>query len=510
MSERPQNIECLRVRVMKSFDLFGTLVVGRNPAIRDGDQDSHFPIAENVAKVRRGDLIISDFYHPEKAQRLLKEVAGLDNDLIVTEDGKATAKVWERLQACGQTPELHTGDDPITDYASPHNHGIRCELTALAKFSALEMQMAECGFPGLAQLMREARLSTWNADETLRSFQLFQAQVNLPFLFLASILVYRRILHLGCRRLLLSSRDCWLWFKLFSAFAEHHLPGAYDVIYFHTSRLTRYFPSENYERYVARLLAEPALVVDLCGFGTSLARLIGDRAETLLLVGYEGCPIPHLIHGWMNEVTNFARHPMIADVDESGNPIHTNPLGIDWTAIPELAVMHAAFLCGVSAVAQHDFSRDFACPDSQVDVGLRMIFSHFDDFNVALGTLTRFRVEEAQATAELINARGGQGIVVSPIRQSKFGIPTAETRPRTCTNILPSCGRTRAAISWKSACAAGCRRRHSFSALNRTVGICLAWTKHGNAANSLTIHCGRSFVAIAKIVLPFLFPPAPP
>lgn len=397
---------------MKSFDLFGTLICGRNPAIRDGDQNGHFPIAENIAKVQPSDLIISDYYDADKAQRLLKEIAGLDNALMVSHDGKATGAVWQKLQSCGQVPELHIGDDQITDFASPKTHGVRAELTTLAQLTDLETEMQRRGFTGLAALMREARLRSWQADKTMRQLQLFQTQINLPFLFLASILVHRRMA--GRKQLLMSSRDCWLWLQLFSALRERHLPGDYETKYFLTSRLTRYSPSESYIRYCKRIMKLPALAVDLCGFGRSLFALLGsDEVDLLLMVGYDPCFVDCLIPGWLNETTNFARHPMVADVDEVGNPIYANPLNVDWEAIPELAVMHEAFLGAVAAVPHHDFSRDLAFPDHDVNVALRSVFGHFDDYVQALSVLTPFRVAEAQATAELLAARGlTEGVVV--------------------------------------------------------------------------------------------------
>jgi hypothetical protein len=407
---------------VRSFDLFGTLCAGRNPAVRDGDQESHLPIAENVARVRRGDLVISDYYDAEKAQRILKEVCGLDNDLIVTHDGKAGGAVWQRLQACGQTPELHIGDDPLTDLASPLSHGVKAELAILATFTMLETEMQSRGFPGLARLMRESRLATWHEEKTFRDLQRFQSQVNLPFLFLASILVSR--MAGNCKQILMSARDCYLWEYLFRTIC-HHCEIALDVKYFYTSRLTRYFPSDTYLRYLNELLSVPSLVVDLCGFGTSLKLAIRGRANILLLVGYENCVVPHLISGWMNEATNFAQHPMVADV-EMGHPkigCHTgealwqpvtvNPLGVDWEAIPELQVMHKAFFQGVRAVREYDFSKDMEQSTEDVQAALVSIFGHMDDYVQALGTLTAFRVDEARATAALINARGCvEGVVV--------------------------------------------------------------------------------------------------
>ena len=393
---------------MRSFDLFATLCAGRNPSIRDGDQDGHFPIRENIAKVTSQDLVISDYYDTDKADRILNDVCGLRNTLLVSPDGKATGETWKILVNAGQTPTLHLGDDAHTDYVVPRSHGINCELTTLAKLSPIENEMTGLGFPGLAALMREARLATWHEDKNLRELQLFQTQANLPFLFLASILVRRRAKE---RMVMMSSRDCWLWMNIYDALFEFGR-------YFYTSRLTRFFPSREYSLYLDRILEGHPLIVDLCGFGTSLKKSIGDRAECILLVGYNPCEVDFLIPGWMNEVTNFARHPMIADVtaENQGDlwqPVYANPLNIDWEAIPELRAMHEAFLYAVGVVKHHDFTHDFERNDDEVRAALLAAFGHFDDYVDPLSVLTEFRRNEAQATCDLILSRGlVEGVIV--------------------------------------------------------------------------------------------------
>jgi hypothetical protein len=218
-------------------------------------------------------------------------------------------------------------------------------------------------------------------------------------------------------RLLMSARDCWLWWRLYSQllFCGNFPDSSYHIKYFLTSRLTRYFPSDNYKRYLREQCSVPTLIVDLCGFGRSLLRLCEDapNSEPLLLVGYDGYLVPCLFPGWLNETTNFARHPMVADVDGQGDAVYVNPLGVDLEKIPELAVMHETFLRGVSAVPDHDFAKDMQQSTKGVHVALESIFGHMDDYVQALGTLTAFRVDEARATADLINSRGCvEGIVV--------------------------------------------------------------------------------------------------
>jgi hypothetical protein len=357
-------------------------------------------VVQNIARVRSSDVIVSDFYDAAKAERILHTVVGINNEIHVSQDGKHSGAAWALFQKQGRIPQLHIGDDPVTDWAAPMQRGIPCELTTVATPTEKERRVEDLGFRDLAHLMRETRLATWHEEPRLRALQLFQAQCNLPFLFLASIELVRRLGNR--RRILMSSRDCWLWLQLF----EKMVPILHvdcEVRYFYTSRMTRYWPSENYLVYLKDALSVPAVVVDLCGFGYSLSLSLPDAEnKALLLVGYDPCHVPHIIDGWLNEVTNFARHPMIADVDRE----------VDW-AIPELQAMHGTFLYGVSCLGNYDFSRDMSQSTVNVYAALLEIFSWMDDWLDPLSVLTEFRVAEAKATAELINAKGNpEGMVV--------------------------------------------------------------------------------------------------
>src|SRR5258707_927221 len=142
---------------MRTYDLFNTLATSRT-GVGTGEVavEEHILIAENLAKVQPEDVIVSDYHTPAKAERILREVCRLSNKLIVTEDGKATGKVWAGLNSEG-----HLGDNQHCDVASPRAHGIPAQLTTLADLTPLEKA---CGEVGL--VMREARLRTWSPDPT--------------------------------------------------------------------------------------------------------------------------------------------------------------------------------------------------------------------------------------------------------------------------------------------------------------------------------------------------------
>ena len=272
-----------------------------------------------------------------------------------------------------------------------------------------EQQISDAGFPGLSKLMREARLATWHEDPAMRQLQLFQIQSNLPLLFFGSILLDRRLI--GFDRVLMSSRDCWLWVQLLRAL-QPTLKAKYDIVYFYTSRLTRYWPSKDYRKYVDDLLSVKSLVVDLCGFGSSLKALV-PNAQILLLIGYENCVVESMIRGWIDEASNFARHPMVADIKNTGEPIYANPTGADWAAIPEIWVMHEAFLQAVKCVTNHDFSMDLSQDSDIIRTMLHdTLYKYYDC--PELQRLSEFRIKEAIMTEGLVASRGPRpdGLIV--------------------------------------------------------------------------------------------------
>ncbi|MGD0220601.1 MAG: hypothetical protein ABSC73_09140, partial [Acidimicrobiales bacterium] len=73
---------------MRTWDLFDTLAAGRVIGPPAGEQEHHFKLAENVARVEKGDLVVSDYYDPKKAMGVLRKVCGLQNELLVTASGK--------------------------------------------------------------------------------------------------------------------------------------------------------------------------------------------------------------------------------------------------------------------------------------------------------------------------------------------------------------------------------------------------------------------------------------
>lgn len=286
---------------MNSFDLFNTLIACKNGSERAGDVpiEHLIPILENIAKVKQGDLIISDFYDASKALYILRNICKLDNELICTEDGKATGKVWESMVK----PIHHLGDNEQIDVITPRRYGIETTLSSLWELTQDEKMLGHTGL-----IMRQARLTSWHENGEYRGLQLHQIERNFPFLLKVATILNNKMKE-GYNRLLLCSRDCYLLHQLMMRL----FPTCnYAMEYFYNNRLMRYNPSEEYLKYAKPLIPdEKTLIVDMCGSGWSLKTFCDAHSGTPLLIVSHKTNTPSLIEGIMFEISNPAPHASI-------------------------------------------------------------------------------------------------------------------------------------------------------------------------------------------------------
>jgi FkbM family methyltransferase len=237
----------------------------------DAELDQVIPIAENLARVTDGDLLLSDMYLPTNVIRALLEKAGLDRrvGLMISTDGKHSGRIWPQALAKFAIGR-HLGDNPVADVAMPRRSGIASELSRLAEPSLVERWCLVNGLRGLGELVRAARLRIVTPDPLARRLLWVQTQYNFPILLLASVALHRHATATGATRLLFSSRDCFLWRSLYSAL----FPDGITTEYFYTSRRIRVEPSPAYRDYARSLLGPASILIDLCGTGWSSALLL--------------------------------------------------------------------------------------------------------------------------------------------------------------------------------------------------------------------------------------------
>jgi hypothetical protein len=233
------------------------------------------PIAENCSRVQPDDLLISDMYLPMAfIKKVISEKCGLHfNPVYLSSHGKISGEVWKTIKE-HYTILNHLGNNQKSDVDGPKSYDIPAEKTDAFKFTKIESYLMSEELGALARFVRAKRLAFWTKNDQARKLGSAQIEVNFPFLFTATLLLIRYSHHNKWKRILFSARDCYLWYRLFCEIAT--IVGL-DVTatYFLTSRIARAFPSRDYLRYFEHSHSgAPAVVVDICGTGWSLKRLL--------------------------------------------------------------------------------------------------------------------------------------------------------------------------------------------------------------------------------------------
>jgi hypothetical protein len=354
-----------------------------------------YPIREHCAEVRAGDLIISDMYLPEYFLRqIVTDICNLPFvPLLLSSHGKRSGAVWKKLEPYFAI-KLHLGDNYITDFVSPKQHNVEARQTTISHQTPKEKSLADHRFQWVANIVREARLSTWNPVDECRAAQLAQAEHNFPLLFLATLFLLKMADEKRWDVILFSSRDCYLWSKLFNVIARATGSGI-EGKYFYTSRVAKANPSRTYVEYFNAVRGgRRSVIVDVCGTGWSSRRLIeqssGPPTDIFLIHRVQNpslekryeqigtvsnkVAVYHLLTDGDNnvlEMLNCARHPMVQDVvAQSGqfvplfsNLEHCEQLGsvID---VSHDAFMHAASLA--ARISRPEYNRMLQVLDRKI------------------------------------------------------------------------------------------------------------------------------------------------
>lgn len=237
------------------------------------------PIRCNLRKVRDGDLLITDMYLDAAFIEQLLRRAGLRKHVVIYQStaGKGTGEVWRKLRA-HELDLLHTGDNPHSDERMPAAQNFDTVLSQCAPLSPSEQFLADHGLTGTALTSRILRLALDDDDPVASGLLHAQAAYNVPLLILASLYLHRHLKTHPVDNVLFSSRDCKGWRMIFDLLrdvgvAPDPRPKTH---YFYSSRLARSSHSSSYLDYVRALAPARTLIVDLCGTGLSLARLVAD------------------------------------------------------------------------------------------------------------------------------------------------------------------------------------------------------------------------------------------
>lgn len=353
-------------------------------------------IPEMMAKIKPEDIIVSDMYLSEQR---LRELSGLKNRMFLSNQGKLDGTIWPKVQAEYSVID-HTGDNPYSDVYSPQQYGIPSILCVVGEFTDEEMALSLV-FPNLAKAMREARLSTWHEDPMMRQRQLSQIEANFPLLFLASLLLDRKM---EDERVLMCSRDCYLWMMV-QVFVGDMLKSKYKVEYFNISRLCQLNPYPKYVNYVNQRL-DNAVIVDIGGTGRSTTELLKStiRPDTpiIFLYHYVGFVSPH-ISSLMDHVdnadlerVNTAPYSMIGP----GGQGTFNPCHIPWDNLSETQVQYEAFEDTMWAMSKYPLDKP---SDEQLKEGIHQCCQALKKYDACQEYANAYRLAEEPEVKKLLD-----------------------------------------------------------------------------------------------------------
>lgn len=316
-----------------------------------------FPIAANVARVRPGDLVVTDTYFSEGQIRELADRIGLPKDLevVATYGGKHHGTVWQRLPLADI--ERHVGDNLHADVRQARAAGLVAEHFRAGDETAAERWLETRGWWEAAGAARAARLQNPHPPESpAAAIWAGAASALVPFLYVAAAAVHDYAIREGYRRVLVISRDTLLLGKMLAA-----VYGDLEVGDFHASRETFVQPSASFVEYARRQATPGTLFVDLHGSGHSLGQFVqatGLRLPCLIvcrfhkpLAGHELvdglCKAKSINHGTSLEVMNYHDEGRVVDVID-GRPVR-QPLEYDAELV---AIQQAAAAAGIAAATR--------------------------------------------------------------------------------------------------------------------------------------------------------------
>lgn len=336
------------------------------------------PIAENIRRVRDGDIVVSDMYLPTEVLNQMLAKAGLRKnvEIFVSAHGKRSGTIWKEIRRRYHIAG-HLGDSAHSDFRSAALRAIPPQMTKASRFSDAERTLSDMGLTELALVARHARLSLWHDDWLMRRLQRLQADSNFPLLLLASLRLMEVIEEVGATRVLFCSRDGNLWIHLFEKM-RRALGIEIKVEYFYTSRLARLNCSRDYQAYCRELLGRETLVVDISGTGWSMSCL-ADALDVSSVNCFFLHHIPQLtsyerlrpmksnieVHSLLSkddkwfwnallEMCNYADHASVLDVELQDGQF--KPILMPETRTPDqlhaVAVQREAFLISVDAVPE--------------------------------------------------------------------------------------------------------------------------------------------------------------
>ena len=240
------------------------------------EYDLSFPIYKHLRAVKSDDILISDMYLSADIIRAMLEKNGpMKNRLIVTNNGKASGRIWADKDLTRQIA-THSGDNHISDYINPKKVGLNATWISNVHFTTNEEILSRANFE-LAALVRAVRLST---QERIGYYHNIFVNVCLPLGLLICLYIRQLINIEGIDTVYFLSRDGYWFHELFGI-----LFPDIKIEYKYFSRLLL-SNSESADKFVNEInsVAGKKLLVDLNGTGKTVNSILDRMKNTMYLL----------------------------------------------------------------------------------------------------------------------------------------------------------------------------------------------------------------------------------
>lgn len=186
-----------------------------------------YGIKENIDKVADGDLLITDMYLPGYVIMQIVRSAGMKKQVSIYQSNrdKGSGKIWNILHK--NPPYIHIGDNEHSDYNKAKEYGIKSQLYTGSSYNGNEKLLIQNKLNGIANLVREIRLS--NNILLHNDYFTLSCQYNLPLIFIILEQLHRKI----SNPITFLGRDCQSLFKICNSYytTGYYLPFSRKVAY---------------------------------------------------------------------------------------------------------------------------------------------------------------------------------------------------------------------------------------------------------------------------------------
>lgn len=236
------------------------------------------PIAGMQRRLTQESVLITDMYLPLPVIRELLARAGIQRELpiLISSHGKSSGATWRYFAEQG-IQCIHHGDNEHSDVLNARQAGMRARFTPATRPTDFEALLIQRGAVHAARALRAARLQV-DPDGLPEWLLRLQLNLNLPFLLVSVLDLLSQVREHGIERVLFASRDGRHLQAAFLALRDKFddLLGV-EARYWFTSRVARTRGSHDYVRYCQDLFQGRTAIVDLCGTGASITKLLRDQ-----------------------------------------------------------------------------------------------------------------------------------------------------------------------------------------------------------------------------------------